>query len=159
MEQKINELFSAELELRNKIQALLINNQSEEEADDYYSDSTESESESSPIPTINVITNKSQKKFLLDLIGQIPNGELKKEYLEKLKTLILEEEDKTPNFTLNASPSSLPNIYKQFPIPNPFQQITTKELQQEINQLKTEIKYLQNPVSYTHLTLPTKRIV
>jgi len=60
--------------------------------------------------------------------------------------LILEKEDKTPKFTLNVPFSSLTNIYKQFPIPNPFQQITTKELQQEINQLKMEIKYLKNEV-------------
>jgi len=32
----------------------------------------DSEYESSPIPTLNVITNKSQKEFLLDIIGQIP---------------------------------------------------------------------------------------
>ena len=39
------------------------------------------------------------------------------------------EEDKAPKFSLNSSSSSLTNIYKQFSIPNPFQQITTKELQ------------------------------
>ena len=37
-------------------------------------------------------------------------------------------------------------IYKNLPIPNPFQQITTKDLQHEINQLKTEIKYLKTEV-------------
>ena len=66
--------------------------------------------------------------------------------MEKLKAIILEEEDKMPKFTLNASSSSLTSIYKQFPIPNPFQQITTKDLQHEINQLKTEIKYLKTKV-------------
>ena len=114
--------------MKSKLLALLIQepiDQSEED-NDYYSNSTESEYESSPLPVINVITNKSQKEFLLDLIGQIPNGDLKKEYLEKLKTLILEEEDKSPKFSLNASTSSLTNIYKEFPIPNPFQQITKK---------------------------------
>ena len=120
MEQKINELFSENPELKQKIHALLINNQSKEEPDDYYSDSTDSEYESSPIRTINVITNKSQEEFLLDLIRQIPDGTMKKEYLEKLKQLILEEEDKSLKFSLNASTSSLTNIYKQFPIPNPF---------------------------------------
>ena len=116
-EQKINELFSGDLDLKQKLHALLIRNHSEDEdQDSYYSESqSDSEYESSSIPTINVITNKSQKEFLLDLIGQIPDGELKKEYLEKLKILILEEEDKTPKFTLNASSSSLTNIYKNFP--------------------------------------------
>jgi len=106
----------------------LLINQSEAEPEDCYSESSsDSEYESSPIPTINVITNKSQKEFLLDLISQIPDGDMKKDYLEKLKSLILEEEDKSPKFTLNTSTSSLTNIYKQFPIPNPFQQITTKD--------------------------------
>jgi len=126
-EQKINELFSGDPEFKQKLHALLIRSQSDEEHDNYYSESqSESEYESSPIPIINVITNKSQKEFLLDLISQIPDGDMKKQYLEKLKNLILEEEDKTPKFTLIASSSSLTNIYKQFPIPNPFQQITTK---------------------------------
>ena len=94
---------------------------------------------------------QSVKEFLLHLIGQISYGNLKREYLEKLKPLILEEGDKSPKFTLNTLSSSQTSIYKQFPIPNPFQQLTTKELQQEINQLKTEIKYLKNEV----LTLKT----
>jgi len=45
---------------------------------------------------------------------------MKKEYLERLKTLILEEEDKQPIFSLDGPTSSLTSIYKQFPIPNPF---------------------------------------
>jgi len=57
-----------------------------EEENDYYSESTDSEYESSPFYVVNVITTtKSQKEFLLNLIGQIPDGDLKKEYLEKLK--------------------------------------------------------------------------
>jgi len=37
-------------------------------------------------------------------------------------------------------------IYKNLPFPIPFQQITTTDLQHEINQLKTEIKYLKTEV-------------
>ena len=107
--------------MKAKLLSILIQEHTDEDENDYYSESTDSEYESSPLPVINVITNKSQKEFLLDLIGQIPDGDLKKEYLKKLKQLILEEEDKTPKFTLNPSTSSLTNIYKQFPIPNPFQ--------------------------------------
>ena len=149
MKQKINELFADDSQMQSKLLALLLSNNSDKSDNDvdYYSNSQdESEYESSPLPTINMITNKNQKKFLLDLIGQISDGDVKKEYLQKLKILILEEEDKTPKFTLNTPSSSLTNIYKQFPIPNPFQQITTKELQQEINQIKGEIKYLKNEV-------------
>jgi len=84
---------------------------------------------------------------------------MKKDYLEKLKNLILEEEGKSLKFTLIASTSSLTHIYKQFPIPNPFQQITTRDLQQEINQLKTKVKYLKAEVlnlKTTDLTLEAK---
>jgi len=115
MKQKINELFAEDYQMKSKLLSLLIQDHSEQSAEDndYYSDSqNESEYESSSIPVINVITNKSQKEFLLDLIGQIPDGNLKNEYLEKLKALVLEEEDKTPKFTLNTSSSSLTNIYK-----------------------------------------------
>ena len=57
--------------MQSKLLSLLIQEQSykSEEDNDYYSDSNESDYKSSPIPTINVITNKSQKEFLLDLIG------------------------------------------------------------------------------------------
>ena len=71
---------------------------------------------------------------------------MKREYLEKLKTLILEEEDKHPTFSLDSPTSSLTNIYKHFPIPNPYQQITTKDLQTEINELKTQVRYLKTEV-------------
>ena len=71
---------------------------------------------------------------------------MKKEYLEKLKKIILEEDDKIPKFSFDGSSSSLTTIYKQFPIPNPFQQITTKDLQREINQIKNEVKYLKDEV-------------
>jgi len=40
-----------------------------------------------------VLTTKSQEEFLLDL-GQIPDGNLKREYLKKLKSIILKEENK-----------------------------------------------------------------
>ena len=135
--------------MKAKLLSILIQNTSDnsEVEDNYYSKSTDSEYESSPVPVVNVITTtKSQKEFLLDLIGQIPDGSLKKDYLEKLKQIILDEEDKTPKFSLDGSSSSLTTIYKQFSIPNPFQQITTKDLQHEINQLKNKVKYLKNEV-------------
>ena len=94
----------------------------------YYSGSSEdSEYESSLIQSLNVIASKPQKEFLLDLIGQIPNLDIKKEYLEKLKGIILEEEDRTPKFELGtSSSSSISQIFELYPIPNPYQQITTK---------------------------------
>ena len=68
MKQKINELFADDTQMQSKLLSLLIQEHSDksEEDNDYYSDSNESNYESSPIPTINVIKNKSQKEFLLD---------------------------------------------------------------------------------------------
>ena len=67
MKQKINELFAEDSQIKSKLLFLLIQDHSEQSAEenDYYSDpQNESEYESSPIPVINVITNKSQKEFL-----------------------------------------------------------------------------------------------
>ena len=47
-------------------------------------------------------------------ILQIADGNLKKEYLEKLKQIILEEEDKTPKFSLDGSSSSLTQFTNNF---------------------------------------------
>jgi len=70
VEQKVNELFSHKLDLRDKVLAILANNQSESDKDYYQdTDSDDSACSSSPIQTINVITTKNQKKLLFDLIG------------------------------------------------------------------------------------------
>ena len=72
MKQKLTELFAEDSQIKSKLLFLLIQDHSEQSAEenDYYFDSqNESEYESSPIPVINVITNKSQKEFLLDLIS------------------------------------------------------------------------------------------
>jgi len=86
-------LSSGELELQKKLLALLTEDASDtDKEEDYYSESSEdSEYETSPILSLNVITNKSQKEFLLDLIGQISDINTKKYYLEKLKGIVLEE--------------------------------------------------------------------
>ena len=92
------------------------------------------------ILSLNVIASKPQKEFLLDLICQIPDVNTKREYLEKLKGIILEEEGKRPTFELGPSTSSsLTQIFDRYPITNTYQQITTKQLQTEINDLK--LKY------------------
>ena len=120
---------------------------SEVEEDYYASDSDDSEYESSPIHTINVITSKPQKEFLLELIGQIPDLDTKREYLERLKGIILEE-DKTPKFDLGAaSSSSIIKIFEWYPISNPYQQVTTKQLQAEINDLKNQVRFLKTKVT------------
>lgn len=68
-EQKINELFSEEPELQKKLLTLLTKDISESDREDiYYSDSSkESEYESSPILSLNVITNKLKRNSSLTL--------------------------------------------------------------------------------------------
>ena len=153
-EQKINELFLGDPELKQKLLALLIKEPSGSESEeDYYAASNsedDSEYESSPIKTLNVITSKSQKEFLIELIRQIPDVDLKKDYLQRLKDLILEEE-KAPKFEFGSS-SSFNQIFENYPIPNPFQPVTTKQLQTEINDLKGQVRLLKTEV----LSLKTK---
>jgi len=97
---------------------------------EYYSEySEDSEYESSPILSLNVITSKPPKEFLPNLIGQILDIDAKREYLEKLKGIILEEEDRTPKFELGtSSSSSISQIFEKYPITNPYQQLITKQL-------------------------------
>ena len=150
-EQKINELFSEDPELKQKLLSLLIRDipHSDYEEEDYYEESEDdSEYESSPLKTINVITSKSQKEFLIELIGQIQDADTKREYLQRLKELILEEDKPSRlDFDLNAaSSSSFQQIFNDYPIPNPYQQVTTKQLQQELNELKAHVKILKNDI-------------
>ena len=113
--------------------------------EDYYAVSSEdSKYELSPIVSLNAIPSKPPKEFLLDLIGQIPDIETKREYHEKLKGIILEEEEKPLKFELGPSTSSsLTQIFYRYPITNPYQQVTTKQLQTEINDLKTQVCFLK----------------
>ena len=149
-EHKISELFSGDPELQKKLLALLTTNISgSNQEEDYYAESSEdSEYESSPILSLNVITSKPQKEFLLDLIGQIPDINRKREYLEKLKGIIPEEEEKPLKFELGPSTFSfLTQIFDHYPITNPYQQVITKQLQIEINDLKTQVLFLKTEIS------------
>ena len=93
-EQKITELFSGEPELQKKLLALLTQNVSESEEEYYAESSNDSEYESSPILSLNVITNKTQKKFLLHLIGQLLDVKAKGIILKNLKNLSLKKKPK-----------------------------------------------------------------
>ena len=73
-EQKVNELFSYQLKLRAKVLSIMATIQSESDQDVYQeSNSSDLDYSSSPIQTINVITNRDQKELLFDLIGKIPH--------------------------------------------------------------------------------------
>ena len=76
---------------------LLINEKEQSSEDDYYNDISTSESEedcncSNNPKYINVITKKEDKEFLLDIVEKIDDPKTKKEYLERLKDLILQED-------------------------------------------------------------------
>jgi hypothetical protein len=88
--------------------------------------------------TIGVMTKEEeQEELLLDLISKIENPELKRQYLEKLRKILTKRE-------VNKSKSleiSLSNTLKRFH--KPKAQITIKDLQLEVNQIKSEIKILK----------------
>jgi len=64
----------------------------------YYSESSEeSQYESSLILSLNVITSKPQKEFLLDLIRQIPDIDTKENTLRNLKVLSLKKKTELLN--------------------------------------------------------------
>jgi len=80
---------------------------------------------------------EEQEELFLDLISKIENYELKRQYLEKLRKLLTKRE-------VNKSKSSeisLSNTLKRFD--KPKEQITIKDLQLEVNQIKSEIKILK----------------
>jgi len=94
---------------------------------------------------------------LIDLIGKIFDEATKKEYLSKLKHLILEKEKKFIKFDIKTS--SLTKLSQKYPIPNPFQQLTTKEIQFEVNGLKAQVRDLRHEITNlkaTDLELRTK---
>jgi hypothetical protein len=88
--------------------------------------------------TIGVMNKEEeQEELLLDLISKIENPELKRQYLEKLRKLLTKREgNKSKSLEI-----SLSNMLKRFD--KPKEQITIKDLQLEINQIKSEIKILK----------------
>ena len=99
--QKINELFFGEPELQKKLLALLTKDALDSDKEEGYNSqsSEDSEYESSPILSLNVITSKPQKEFLLDLIEKTPDIDAKREYLEKVKVLSLKKKIGLLNLT------------------------------------------------------------
>jgi len=143
-EQKINELFSGDPDIHKKRLVVLTNET--DNKDGYYSKSSnDSEYETSLMLSLNVLSSKPQKEFLIDLIEQITDPETKREYLEKLKGIILKEEDKSPKFNFQTF-ASLSQIYNRYLISNPYQQVTTKQLQTEVNDLKSQVRILKSEV-------------
>ena len=124
--------------MKAKLLSILIQNTSDdsEVEDNYYSESTDSEYESSPLPAVNVITTtKPHKDFLVDVIGQMPDGNQKQEYQKKLKI----EDEKTPNFALKESSSAVTTRYKQI-TPSTHLNEKVQSLQHIIHHVKQRVQ-------------------
>ena len=151
MKKKINEIFQNQPDIQEKLTKLLISESeiSEESSSDNSIDeignisdtSIESQELSDNLcncKIINVITKDIDKQFLLDIIDKIDDPKIKKEYLTKLKDIIYQE-----NQLSSPQPFSLNKIFDKYPTQSLFKQVTTGELQNEVKQLKTQIKELQ----------------
>ena len=71
--------------------------------------------------------------------------------------MILEEEKKVIKFDIETP--SLKKLFHKYPVPNPFQQFTTKDIQIEINELKAQVQDLRHEIinlKATDLELHTK---
>ena len=156
VKKKLNEICAEHSDIQDKLITLFelkdTPNQSENSSSssDYgdntinelESDSSEysSDNESSRLcyKCINVITtNNSEKEFLLDLIEQIQDTELRKEYLQKLKGILIKED------SLEPSPKvSINKIFETHKIPNTLKAVNIQDLKNEVNILKEQIKNL-----------------
>ncbi|ESQ33307.1 hypothetical protein EUTSA_v10005523mg, partial [Eutrema salsugineum] len=138
MKKKINEIFQDQPDIQEKLSKLLLSeSESSEDSDNEYSineigNSSDSSSESQELSDnlcnckiINVITKEDDKQFLLEIIDKIDDPNTKREYLIKLKDMINRENTRES--------------------PQPF--ISTGELQNEIKQIKSQIKHLQDIVN------------
>jgi len=91
------------------------------------------------------------------LIGKISNDDIKKQYLSKLKDLILKEEKKAIKFDIETP--SLTKLFQKYQITNPFQQLTTKDIQVEVSKMEAQVRDLRQEIinpKATYLELQTK---
>ena len=97
----------------------MVNNQTDFDQDFYKeTDGDNSACSPSPTQTINVRSNFWYK--------------YQREYLERLRHLILSEEEESKSLKFNFIDTSVSKIISKYPPLNPFKQITTKEIQGEI---------------------------
>jgi len=156
VKKKLNEICAEHPDIQEKLIALFelkdTPNQSENSSSSSdYEDSTinELESDSSEYSSgnkssrlcykcINVITtNNSEKEFLLDLIEQIQDTALRKDYLQKLKGILIKEDSLEPPHKV-----SINKIFETREIPNILKAVNIQDLKNEINILKEQIKIL-----------------
>ena len=151
----INQLKISEEEKVQLIQALEIRNtdssQSDKNPDFSVSDSSSSSDVSSPnikfgctdtcCNKISVLNKQEeQEEFLMELISKVDDPDLKSFYLKKLKNLISSHEPGTSQ--TSSQKISLSTTLERFN--KPKKEITLKDLQKEVNQIKSEIKFLKS---------------
>ena len=78
------------------------------------------------------------------MIGKISNDDIKKQYLSKLKDLILKEEKKAIKFDIETP--SLTKLFQKYQITNPFQQLTTKDIQVEVSKMEAQVRDLRQEI-------------
>jgi hypothetical protein len=93
------------------------------------------------VKKVNFLTKQEeQEELLINLICKIENPELKSEYLVKLKKLLTKEEPSKEK--TSKPPISLSKTLENF---NRLKskEVTIQDLQQEVNQIKSEIRDLK----------------
>lgn len=137
--EKVNELFADNPDLQSKLLSLLLyETSSNDKEEDGFIHQLDNSDNDSPNSVCVITSNKDQKEFLFDLIGKIPDPDLQREYLGKLKDIILDSDK--PRFNLKTN--SLKQVLEKYPSQNIFKNITTEELQTDINELKAQVSLL-----------------
>ena len=82
------------------------------------------------------------KELIFDMIQQIPDPEKQKEHLEKLKTLIIDEDEAKDTLV---QPFSISKLFETYPITTKLnaQPNNIQELRTEVKLLKEEIKIIK----------------
>lgn len=155
---KINEIFSDNPDLQNKLLNLfqLSQNSSSESEDNeinqlcYDSDnSTSSDNSSVQFCTQNicVLSNSDkEKELILDIVDKINDPLIKEQYLKRLRDIVL----KKPILSNNRTEEENLNQILKMASKSPITPITTKELQTEINHIKSQIKQIQDSILDLH---------
>src|SRR5262249_35063288 len=143
LNRKLHELELQE-EILKKIEVLLIESESSSDSEneslesDPQIDELENSTESSTENEISVITKEQQ--LILEVINQIDNPEIKREYLNKLQQSLNEPSTSSPTPLIKENPYNLTTIlekHKQVKNPN-----TIPELQREIKIIKQQLQQL-----------------
>ena len=148
----IDDLLDIDLNIREKLKEKLqiyseINKISDN--DDFYNSSSSSDSDKTTcackqvnminIPNASKLKRES-KELIFDMIQQIPDPEKQKEHLEKLRAIIINEEEERDNLS---QPFSISKLFETYPI-----NTNLKNKPNEIHKIWTEIKLLKEEIKH-----------